>query len=196
MTREIPHLSNLRKAVENTAEKIALREKSFKPEKNEYAEALNFYRFLKVVKPGLYQEAVSISSRNKELKNKLNKKQYDTLFQVWKELSSGGEKEINKKLTEIYQDTKLSSFEIMDISEDFLNKKLDELKNDSRIKNAFSGHEELINSASILLKRSYISSIYFMVFPDGILNSTSNNKANTITEGFFESAIKYFQSLV
>jgi len=154
-------ISTIRKAIEGTAEVKADKESIDKPEERHYKAAFNFYRTLRALSPEKVGLIITIAAKSKGLKDEMGVQLFKVFNDVFKDKTTGSEREFNEQIEQIKAKRHLSqrelSKEILKLNEAFIVKKVAEVQNDPRIISAFAGKEELLKKGTEFAMSSTIN---------------------------------------
>jgi hypothetical protein len=144
MTIEKP-ISTIRKAIKGSAELEAEKEGRKRPKKRHFREAFQFFRFLKMIDPKMYEGSLELMAKAKDLKDEMGEDLYKTFTSVLEEITSKIREKVKKEYEQIKEKGPLSSEEILELNKKIIIISNEEMKNDSRLISAFLGKEELLN---------------------------------------------------
>lgn len=160
MSLEKP-FSTIRKAIQGSAENRASKELLDKPEERHYKDAFHFFKSLRAFSPEKVELFITLTAKNKELRNAMGAELYKIFSRVMEDLSNRNEKQFNEAVEQIKTTKKLShqemSEDVKKLKERFIKEIVNEFKNDSRIVSAFAGKEKLLNKGIEFAKFSSMS---------------------------------------
>ena len=142
-------IQTIKKAITASAEKLASNESINKPEPRHFEQIFNMYKQLRESDPVTLEKIIIISVKGKELKDKLGHDLDSVFQQVANETQNRLKEKIISEINIFQNSDELNSSDqnqkLKEIIEHGLNQLKNEILNDSRIKTAFGGHQELLN---------------------------------------------------
>jgi len=149
MSLEKP-ISTIRKALHGIAEENAFGNLKGTPEKKDFDDAINVLRSLKNSDPEKFELVVKVGAEGKELKDKIGEERYKLFMSIWEDLCINDFTNLNIACDLIEKTPMLVTDKhkaIHKLNENFYTKKLEEMKENTKLKAAFQGNEEIFNQA-------------------------------------------------